>query len=548
MPSSPSAIAYGEGSVWVTMSNQDSMARMEPRTNTVQQTIRVGSAPDGIAVGAGFVWVASSFDGTVRQIDPRSNGGEVVGTITVGNGPTGVAYGLGSVWVANSFDHTVQRIDPRTDAPAKAIPVDAGADAITVADGAVWVTGRSAGVLSRVDPRSGDVTPIGVGNGPSAVAATAGAVYVANSQDATVSRIDPATNRVVGTVRVGEGPSGLAVGRRSRIWVANAGSGTVSRIDPAHDEVVDSIAIGSRPQAVAASADTAYVAVDGARATAHRGGTLTVAVAMGPDVYQPGLPKSLDPAVKGAWELLTLTNDGLLGYGRSGGADGYRVVPDLAAALPTVSDGGRTYRFRLRPGLRYSTGAGVRPADIRRGIERALVTTGPQSGFATIVGGARCVAATDRCDLSNGVVTDRARNTVDIHLSAPDPDFLYKLALPSADAVPARTPLEARLPVPATGPYEVRRIDAEHGVIRLVRNPRFHLWSAAAQPDGFPDAIVERYGFTGERAVRAVERDGPTSPRTASTRRGLPRSRPRCGRGPRAASTRRRRETWPRCG
>ena len=71
-----------------------------------------------------------------------------------------------------------------------------------------------------------------------------------------------------------------------------------------------------------------------------------------------------------------------------------------------------------------------------------------------------------------------------------------------------------------------------------MRNPRFRLWSAAAQPDGFPDRIVERYGYTGESAVRAVERgaaditaDGLDS--DVASRR----SRPRCGRATRAAST-----------
>jgi peptide/nickel transport system substrate-binding protein len=40
----------------------------------------------------------------------------------------------------------------------------------------------------------------------------------------------------------------------------------------------------------------------------------------------------------------------------------------------------------------------------------------------------------------------------------------------------------------------------------LVRNPRFRVWSAAAQPDGYPDRIVERYRYTGRSAIRAVER------------------------------------------
>ena len=506
LAASPSAIAYGQGSVWVTMSNQDSVSRIDPKTNTVRQTLGTGNGPTGITVGAGFVWVANSLDGSVWQIDPRANGGQIVGKIAVGNGPTAVAYGLGGVWVANSVDRTIERIDPLTGHPGTPTSVEAGADAIAVGDAAVWVTGKSAGVLSRVDPRSGGVTPINVGNEPVAVAVTPKAVYVANRLDATVSRIDPASNRVVATLAVGEGPSGLAAGADGNVWVSNALSGTVSRIDPAVGRVVDSVAVGNQPQGVAASADTAYVALRGSGGGVHRGGTLTVAVADAANVYQSGLVPALDPSIGAAWELLTLTNDGLLGYGRSGGAEGYRVVPDLAVALPTVSAGGRTYGFQLRPSIRYSTGAVVRPADVRRGIERALLFSGPSSNYTGIVGAARCVAAPMRCDLSNGIVTDPASNRIVIQLTAPDPDFLYKLALPNAAAVPAGTPLKAQLPLPATGPYKIAAMDARRGVIRLVRNPRFRLWSAAAQPDGYPDAIVERYGYTGASAVRAVER------------------------------------------
>ncbi len=512
LEASPSSIAYGQKSVWVTMPNQSSVSRIDPETNTVVQTIGVGNGPTGIAVGGGFVWVANTLDGTVWQIDPRTNGGQVVNKIAAGNSPTGVAFGLGSVWVANSVDRTAVRINPLSGKPDTPIPVDAGADAIAVGDGAVWVTSKTPGVLSRVDPGSGNVTRINVGNGPSAVAAAPGAVWVANSQDATVWRIDPATNRVVGAVTVGEGPSGIAVAPGGAgVWVSNALSGTLSKIDPESGKVVESVPVGDQPQGVAVGAERTYVAVRGAT-SAHRGGTLTVAVANPPNAYQGGIVKALDPASGYAEaELLTLTNDGLLGYGRSGGADGYRVVPDLAVALPTVSDGGRTYAFQLRPGIRYSTGAVVRPADIRSGIERALLTSGkatPASYLTGIVGATECVAAPKRCDLSKGIVTDAHSNSVTFHLTAPDSDFIYKAALPLADAVPAGTPLDARPPLPATGPYEVAGYDAKRSVIRLVRNPHFRLWSTAAQPAGFPDRIVVRYGYTGEGAVRAVESGG----------------------------------------
>jgi peptide/nickel transport system substrate-binding protein len=94
---------------------------------------------------------------------------------------------------------------------------------------------------------------------------------------------------------------------------------------------------------------------------------------------------------------------------------------------------------------------------------------------------------------------------VTFHLSKPDPDFLLKLALPPYDAVPASTPLDARLPLPATGPYKIAGWRRE-GVVVLTRNPRFRVWSTEAQPPGYPDKIVERYRYTGAEAIHAVER------------------------------------------
>ena len=56
-------------------------------------------------------------------------------------------------------------------------------------------------------------------------------MWVTNYYGQTVSRIDPTVDRVVQTIPVGNGPTGVAVGDGS-VWVANASDGTVSRIDP----------------------------------------------------------------------------------------------------------------------------------------------------------------------------------------------------------------------------------------------------------------------------------------------------------------------------
>ena len=92
------------------------------------------------------------------------------------------------------------------------------------------------------------------------------------------------------------------------------------------------------------------------------------------------------------------------------------------------------------------------------------------------------------CDLREGVVADDVAGTVTFHLTRRDPSFLHVLASVAAQIVPADTPFgEQTTPLPATGPYMFERFDADG--IQLVRNPRFEVWSTAAQPAGFPDEI-----------------------------------------------------------
>jgi YVTN family beta-propeller protein len=134
--SSPSAVAVGEGSIWVANAGDNAVVRVNPRTRGVVRTIGVGLRPRGIAVGGGAVWVSDESDDVVSRIDVASNS---VNTITVGDGPTGIAFGEGAVWVANSGDGTVSRIDPKTRA-VKTIKVGNRPVGVAAGGGAVWVT------------------------------------------------------------------------------------------------------------------------------------------------------------------------------------------------------------------------------------------------------------------------------------------------------------------------------------------------------------------------------------------------------------------------
>src|SRR5262249_6401329 len=166
--------------------------------------------------------------------------------------------------------------------------------------------------------------------------------------------------------------------------------------------------------------------------------------------------------------------------------------------------------FRLRAGIRYSNGQPVRPEDVRRALERVFILNrggGPAAYFYSgIVGATFCERHPQSCTLSRGIVTNNQAGTVTYHLTAPDPDFLDKLAIPFADAVPADTPDHqvSAGQMPATGPYMTRSLQPTRAWV-LVRNPRFRQWSAQAQPDGFPDQIVLRLGAAPGAAVDAVE-------------------------------------------
>jgi YVTN family beta-propeller protein len=137
---SPSAIAIGEGGVWVANSSDNTVSRILPETATAVKTVTVGRQPRGVAVGAGALWVTDSGDDYVTRIDPRSYSTE---TITVGDGPTGIAYGEGAIWVANANDGTVSKIDPIEKKVVATITVGGRPVGVTVSDGRVWVTVQS---------------------------------------------------------------------------------------------------------------------------------------------------------------------------------------------------------------------------------------------------------------------------------------------------------------------------------------------------------------------------------------------------------------------
>ncbi len=242
----------------------------------------------------------------------------------------------------------------------------------------------------------------------------------------------------------------------------------------------------------------------GGSAASSSGGTLKlVANAVWPDSSDPAVDYSSEE-----WQLLHVTNDGLVQFRSAGGDAGSVMLPDLATAIPKPADGGRTYTFTLRPGIRYSDGTPLRASDFLTVMRRQFAIPGPADSFyAGLIGGGSCMRRPSSCDLSKGVVTNDADRTVTFNLTAPDPEFLDKLTLPFAFAVPGDTPLKdlGNSPPPGTGPYMWKSVDPRLGAV-LVRNPYFKVWNSQTQPAGRPNQIDYTFNLPVEQEVTEIEK------------------------------------------
>jgi YVTN family beta-propeller protein len=492
----PAGIAAGFGRLWVTDPTSARVLVLDPVTHQIEDQIPVGREPTGVVASANGIWVTDPGSGAVSEINPGSD--SVVANVTVAASPSAIALGSDGLWVADASDGALTRIDPDNASVVDVIDIGKPLTDVAVGLGSVWVTSDSSGQLIEIDPRSDRViATVSIGNGPAAVQVLDKAVWVANPIDNTVSRFEPAT----GSVRkLGiADPTVLAV-VAGALWIASREDAALTRVDPATLAIVSTTALANPPAAMVDIGGSLALATLASPAT-HRGGTLRLVAGDGIDSIDPGAAYSSED-----WQLLSMTNDGMLTYARTPHAGGAVLVPDLATALPLVQDGGRTFTFKLRRGVRYSNGTIVRPEDFRRALEREYrAGTGLAALGVPLVGAERCTSDRTHCTLSQGVTVDGAAQTVTYHLSAPDPAFLYQLALPFGAAVPRGTPDigPGTGSAPATGPYLIASYDPDRQV-RLVRNPYFRSWSAAAQPPGFPEQISVQLGLDPAAQATAV--------------------------------------------
>jgi peptide/nickel transport system substrate-binding protein len=189
--------------------------------------------------------------------------------------------------------------------------------------------------------------------------------------------------------------------------------------------------------AACGSSTASTTSTTGSSAKVAKGGTYRTAVS------SFGLTDNLDPTGEYqsgfAWEVYAATLRTLVSYRRIAGPAGTLLYPDLATSMPTVTDGGLTYTFHLKSGIRFAPPVNreITSADILFAFQRINdAALAAQYGFYFdgVIEGMTGTAKSMTAPIS-GIDTPNA-STIIFHLTAPTGDFLYRLALPATAPVP----------------------------------------------------------------------------------------------------------------
>ena len=202
-------------------------------------------------------------------------------------------------------------------------------------------------------------------------------------------------------------------------------------------------------------------------------------------------------------QLMRMTVRGLYGWPAAPNHNNIVAAPDLATALPVVSDNGLKQTVTIRSGVMWNTSPprAVTAADVVRGIKRACNPSPASFGGvadyeATIKGltafctGYPAKAASSATAMKNYIEGHNVSgitvsgNTITFSLTKPAPWLVGAMTLGGFNAVP----IEAENGLPATpavynhmysdGPYAITSYTPKKS-IKLVRNP---VWNASTDP------------------------------------------------------------------
>jgi peptide/nickel transport system substrate-binding protein len=219
----------------------------------------------------------------------------------------------------------------------------------------------------------------------------------------------------------------------------------------------------------------------------------------------------LDPGLwyfASTWKLAFATCTPLLTYPDAAGNAGKIVVGGIAD-LPRISNGGRTYTFQIKPGLKFPNGKPIDAAAEKATFDRLFgkKLASPAVGFFNVIAGSQAVADGKAKSIS-GITA--SGNTLKITLTQPVGSFLKRMTVPWTCPVPAGSPAGATEngSLLVSGPYLVSKYVPDRTLV-LTKNPAFNTKELGAR--GHFDTITFDIGVDASQAelqIKAGQLDG----------------------------------------
>jgi virginiamycin B lyase len=182
-------VATSPDSVWLIVDKAGSLARIDPETGKVRQTIRVPAGSYNPLYSDGRIWVTRAEGAELTSVDAAT--GVVLVMTPTGPGPRFLTAGAGAVWTLNQGDGSLTRVDTRTKQAPKTIALGIpgeGGD-ISYGDGMIWTT-FSKVPLSVVDAAGVALLCRWVGPGGDSLGIGHGAIWLTDYHAGTLSRIE----------------------------------------------------------------------------------------------------------------------------------------------------------------------------------------------------------------------------------------------------------------------------------------------------------------------------------------------------------------------
>lgn len=191
------------------------------------------------------------------------------------------------------------------------------------------------------------------------------------------------------------------------------------------------------------------------------------------------------------------------------------VVPDLATTTGTPSDGGKTWTYTLKDGIRFDNGKTITSKDIKYGIERSFadsLTGGLSYHKALLVGADKYHGPFDGKELDSIQIPND--KTIVFHLSVPFGDWPWIVSLASFTPVPyGNGPAQGYGVKPvASGPYKVESNVAGKQAV-FIRNNEWNKSTDSVREQG-PEKIIWKMGQDPSVAAQTIlngSSDGSTS-------------------------------------